>query len=45
LQVPAFDKVVFDPACAVGVVHGPVSTSFGSHLILITSRDEPHKAK
>ena len=36
-MVPEFDAVVFsDP---VGVVHGPVKTQFGSHLILITDRD------
>ena len=42
-MVPAFDKVVFNPECALNVVHGPVATQFGYHLILITSRDEPEK--
>ena len=37
-MVAAFDKVVF--AEDVGVVHGPIATQFGSHLILITDRDE-----
>ena len=37
-MVAQFDKVVFNDA--VGVVHGPVKTQFGSHLILITDRDE-----
>jgi peptidyl-prolyl cis-trans isomerase C len=36
-MVPAFDKVVFNDA--VGVIHGPVQTQFGSHLILITERE------
>ena len=37
-MVPAFDKVVFSEA--LGVVHGPVKTPFGAHLILIDSRSE-----
>jgi peptidyl-prolyl cis-trans isomerase C len=37
-MVPAFDKVVFNEA--VGVVHGPVNTPFGAHLILIDSRSD-----
>ena len=37
-MVPEFDKVVFNEA--VGEVHGPITTSFGSHLIRIESRDE-----
>lgn len=35
-MVPEFDQVVFNEA--VGVVHGPVKTQFGYHLIEITSR-------
>jgi peptidyl-prolyl cis-trans isomerase C len=36
-MVKEFDTVVFsDP---VGVVHGPVKTQFGYHLIEITARD------
>jgi peptidyl-prolyl cis-trans isomerase C len=35
-MVPEFDHVVFHDA--VGVVHGPVQTKFGYHLIEITSR-------
>jgi peptidyl-prolyl cis-trans isomerase C len=35
-MVPEFDKVVFNEE--VGKVHGPVKTSFGYHLIEITSR-------
>lgn len=36
MMVKSFDKVVFNED--VGVVHGPISTQFGEHLILITSR-------
>ena len=35
-MVPEFDKVVFNDE--VGVVHGPVATQFGYHLLEITSR-------
>ncbi len=35
-MVSEFDHVVFHDA--VGVVHGPVQTKFGYHLIEITSR-------
>lgn len=35
-MVPEFDKVVFSEE--VGVVHGPVKTEFGHHLIKITER-------
>jgi len=35
-MVPEFDKVVFNDE--VGVVHGPVKTDFGFHLIEITHR-------
>lgn len=35
-MVPEFDQVVFNEA--VGVVHGPVKTQFGYHLLEITSR-------
>lgn len=37
-MVPAFDTVVFNEP--VGVVHGPVKTQFGFHLLEITSREE-----
>lgn len=37
-MVPEFDRVVF--AEEVGKVHGPVSTQFGYHLILIDSRED-----
>jgi peptidyl-prolyl cis-trans isomerase C len=37
-MVPEFDKVVFNKDCEVGVVHGPIQTSFGYHLILIQRR-------
>ena len=37
-MVPEFDKVVFNEP--VGVVHGPVQTQFGYHLIEITSRTD-----
>ena len=35
-MVVNFDRVCFEEE--VGVVHGPVSTQFGEHLILITKR-------
>ncbi len=35
-MVEEFDKVVFNEK--VGVVHGPVKTEFGYHLVEITSR-------
>ena len=35
-MVPEFDAVVFGED--VGVIHGPVDTQFGSHLILVTNR-------
>ena len=35
-MVRDFDKIVFNED--VGVVHGPISTQFGEHLILITER-------
>ena len=38
MMVPEFDKVVFNEA--VGVVHGPVRTQFGYHLLEITSRTD-----
>lgn len=37
-MVPAFDKVVFSES--LNVVHGPVTTPFGYHLILIDSRSD-----
>lgn len=37
-MVPEFDKVVFNEA--VGVVHGPIRTAFGFHLVEITSRED-----
>ncbi len=35
-MVPEFDKVVFNDE--VGVVHGPVQTQFGYHLLEVTER-------
>ena len=35
-MVPEFDKVVFNDE--VGVVHGPVQTQFGYHLLEVTKR-------
>jgi len=35
-MVPEFDQVVFNDA--LNVVHGPVKTQFGYHLLEITSR-------
>ena len=37
-MVPEFDKVVFNEA--VNVVHGPVQTQFGYHLLEVTSRED-----
>ena len=37
-MVPEFDKVVFNDA--VNVVHGPVKTQFGYHLLETTSRKD-----
>jgi len=37
-MVPEFDKVVFNDE--VGVVHGPVQTQFGYHLLEITDRQD-----
>jgi len=37
-MVKEFDKVVFNDA--VGVVHGPIETQFGYHLILVNSRSD-----
>ena len=36
-MVPEFDKVVFNDE--IGVVHGPIQTQFGWHLLETTSRD------
>ncbi|MBT8142202.1 MAG: peptidylprolyl isomerase [Gammaproteobacteria bacterium] len=38
MMVPEFDKVVF--AGDLGMVHGPVKTQFGYHLLEITSRTD-----
>lgn len=38
MMVKEFDEVVFKED--VGVVHGPVKTSFGFHLVEITSRED-----
>jgi len=35
-MVPEFDRVVFNEE--VNVVHGPIKTQFGYHLVEITSR-------
>lgn len=35
-MVPEFDRVVFNDE--IGVVHGPVETQFGFHLLLTTNR-------
>lgn len=37
-MVPEFDQVVFNEA--LNVVHGPVQTQFGYHLLEVTSRTE-----
>lgn len=38
MMVPEFDAVVFNDE--VGVVHGPVKTQFGYHLLEITQRND-----
>ena len=38
MMVPEFDKVCFNDE--VGVVHGPVQTQFGYHLVEVTDRSE-----
>jgi peptidyl-prolyl cis-trans isomerase C len=38
MMVPEFDKVVFSGD--LGIVHGPVKTQFGYHLLEITNRTE-----
>ena len=43
MMVKEFDKIVFEEE--VGKVHGPVSTQFGEHLILITRRFEGEDKK
>jgi peptidyl-prolyl cis-trans isomerase C len=37
-MVPEFDKVVFQDA--LNVVHGPVKTQFGYHLLETTERQD-----
>lgn len=37
-MVPEFDSVCFNEE--VGVVHGPVQTQFGYHLVEVTERSE-----
>ncbi|QDF28568.1 peptidylprolyl isomerase [Halarcobacter anaerophilus] len=37
-MVPEFDRVVFNEA--VNVVHGPVKTQFGYHLLETTARED-----
>lgn len=36
MMVPEFDQVVFNEE--IGVVHGPVKTQFGYHLVEVTER-------
>lgn len=43
MMVKEIDRVCFEKE--VGVVHGPVETQFGSHLILITRRYEGENEK
>ncbi len=38
MMVAEFDKVIFKDE--LNVVHGPIKTEFGFHLIKITSRDK-----
>lgn len=43
MMVKEIDRVVFEKE--VGLVHGPVETQFGSHLILITRRYQGEEKK
>jgi peptidyl-prolyl cis-trans isomerase C len=43
MMVKEFDQVCFEKE--LGVVHGPIETQFGSHLILITRRYEGDEKK
>mmetsp|Transcript_12521 Transcript_12521/g.12134 ORF Transcript_12521/g.12134 Transcript_12521/m.12134 type:complete len:168 (+) Transcript_12521:108-611(+) len=43
MMVKEFDEICFEKE--VGVVHGPVETQFGAHLILITRRYEGEDIK
>eukprot|EP01041_Mallomonas_annulata_P003458 gene3458-6884_t len=43
MMVKEFDQICFEKE--IGVVHGPVATQFGSHLILITRRFEGDEQK
>eukprot|EP00548_Thalassiothrix_antarctica_P006236 CAMPEP_0194139536 /NCGR_PEP_ID=MMETSP0152-20130528/9168_1 /TAXON_ID=1049557 /ORGANISM="Thalassiothrix antarctica, Strain L6-D1" /LENGTH=122 /DNA_ID=CAMNT_0038837407 /DNA_START=325 /DNA_END=693 /DNA_ORIENTATION=+ len=36
-MMPEFEKVAFEQP--IGIIHGPVETEFGSHLIIITERE------
>ena len=38
MMVPEFDRVCFNDE--IGVVHGPVKTQFGYHLVEVTSRED-----
>jgi len=38
MMVPEFDEVVFNDE--IGVIHGPIKTQFGYHLLEITSRED-----
>ena len=42
-MVPEFDAICFDESKAVGVVHGPIKTQFGYHLILVEEREVAKK--
>lgn len=42
-MVPAFDKVVFTEE--IGLIHGPIQTPFGAHLIYIAERSEKPEKK
>jgi parvulin-like peptidyl-prolyl isomerase len=37
-MVEAFDAVAFDGAYKIGTVHGPVTSEFGFHLIVVHKR-------
>jgi peptidyl-prolyl cis-trans isomerase C len=38
MMVPEFDRVCFNDE--VGVVHGPIKTQFGYHLVEVTRRED-----
>lgn len=38
-MVKQIDSLIFKDKAALKIVHGPIQTKFGYHLVLITKRD------